>query len=801
MNYFAVAFRRLARNKSQTFLNVAGLAVGIGACVLIFVLVRFELSYDNFHPNHQRIYRLVSVPFKEGSPLGSGPGVPLPVARALRAEYPAVEKVASIFARDGQVTVPASDGRAKKMFDEEGTAYYAEPEFFEIFRFDWLSGEPKSLAAPNTVALSRETAVRYFGDWKTAIGKTIQFNNADLFKVVGILKDAPENTDFPLKLVFGYRSLMNVDLNDWQGTYSRGYTFVRLSPRISVAGFNSGLRDFVTRHTPPGLERRGVVAQPLAEMHQDERFGNFSGRTFSRGLTRSLVLTAVFLLIIACVNFVNMATASAVKRSRETGIRKVLGSSRRRLVWQFMGEAALVSILAAAVALSLAAAALPFLNSLLGVHLRLQLTEGYLLLFLCLITAGTTLMAGIYPAFILSGFNPVDTLKDSFAARIAGGLTLRRGLVVLQFGIAQVLIIGMLVVSGQLRFLQHTVLGFDPSGVVNVPIPSDSVSKRKMEIVKRELLRLPGVERVSFSTFSPMDNDFWSNQFKFDHSGHKTDFQAFFKWADADFFEMYRPVIVAGRSYQPSDTLREYVVNETMVRRLGIRDPREILGKEINIWDQLRGPVVGVVKDFFTNSLQTPVTPIVMGCWKDSYGMAGIKLRGEDAGGAGVKTTLAAIERIWRTAYPDYVYSYQFLEEKIGSYYKEERKLSELYQVFAGIAIFISCLGLYGLISFMAARRRKEIGVRKVLGASVANVVVLLSSEFTVLVGVAFVVAAPVAFYLTHRWLQAFAYRIRPGVGVFALTIAASLLITWITVGYRTFMAAVANPASALRSE
>jgi len=316
-----------------------------------------------------------------------------------------------------------------------------------------------------------------------------------------------------------------------------------------------------------------------------------------------------------------------------------------------------------------------------------------------------------------------------------------------------------------------------------------------MDVVRQELLQLPGVERVSFSTFSPLDNEIWSNQFKFDHSTHKTEFQAYFKWADADFFPLYRPVIVAGRIYQPSDTLREYVVNETLVRSLGIRDPKDILGKEINIWDQLRGPVVGVVRDFNTNSLQKPIKPIVMGCWKGAYGMAGIKLRADPA------PTLAAIERIWKTTYPDYVYSFQFLEEKIASYYREEEKLSELYRVFAGIAILISCLGLYGLISFMAAQRTKEIGVRKVLGASVANLMVLLSKEFTVLIGVSFAVAAPVAWLLMHPWLGSFAYHIRLGAGVFLLSAAVSVIVAWVTVGYRTYRASMANPAKAIRNE
>ena len=799
--YFSFLIRRLGRNKTYTLLNVVGLAVGIAACLLIFLLVRFELSFDDFHSNPDRIYRLVSVPYRIGSPLGASAGVPLPVARALRADLPAAERVAAIFGRDGQVTA----GREKK-FQEEGGVYYAEPDFFRIFNFRWLEGGPSTLESPNTVALTRETASRYFGDWRGAVGKSIQFDNKDLFRVTGILEDIPANTDFPLKVVLSYSSLKNVDLMDWQGTYGRGYTFVRLAPGTGAARFDEALRELVNRHTPRGLERRGIVAQPLAEMHRDGRYGNFSGRTFSGELIRSLILTAIFLLVIACVNFINLSTVQAVKRSRETGIRKVLGSGRRQLMWHFIGEAGFYTLLAIVLAVGAAAMVLPYLNGLLRLDLRLGFENWGVWAFLGILAVTTSAMAGIYPALVISGIRPVKAIRNEVTIK---GISLRRGLVVLQFCIAQVLVVCVLVVSSQMNFFRQVSLGFDQSSIVNVPIPNDSVSLRKMEHVRKQLLAQPGIERVSFSTFSPLDNEIWSNQFKFDHSATKTNFQAFFKWADADFFSTYRPELIAGHVYGPSDTLQEYVVNETLVHQLGFRDPKEILGKEINIWDQLRGPVVGVVRDFYTNSMQKPIAPIVMGCWKDSYAMAGIRLKaaGAGAGPAGgekaenTAATLAAIERIWNAAYPDYVYSYQFLDEKINGYYEGEGQLSRLYRLFAAIAILISCLGLYGLVSFMAVQRTKEIGVRKVLGASVMDVVVLLSGELTLLVGIAFVVAAPLGFWVMHRWLEGFAYRVSPGIGLFVAALAISVILSWVTVGYRAFRAAAANPIRALRSE
>ncbi|HLZ89771.1 MAG TPA: ABC transporter permease, partial [Puia sp.] len=687
-NYFKVAFRTLFRNKGYTLLNGAGLSVGIGACLMIFLLVRFELSYDNFHPDRDRIYRLVSAPYRPGSPLGMGAGAPLPAAQALRLEYPQLEKVAAIFGRDGQVTVLDDKKEAGKKFNEEGDVYFAESAFFDIFRFHWLAGDPRTaLTAPNTVALSRETAVKYFGDWRTGVGRVIKFNNKEIYQVTGILQDVPANTDFPLKVVFSYSSLTNVDLTDWQGIYGRGYTFIRLPRGLAASRMNAELRDLVNRHTAAGRERRGIELQPLADMHFDGRFGNYSGRTFSRELIASLCLMAAFLLIIACVNFVNLATAQAVRRSQEVGIRKVLGSTRGRLIRQFMGEAGLITLLAVAAALCLTATALPLLNDLLKTDITLQLSDPPLLGFLSLVTMAATLMAGLYPALFLSRCSPVTSLKNKLTTNTPGGISLRRGLVVLQFCIAQVMIICVLVVSGQTAYFRHASLGFDKASIVNVPIPNDSLSQLKMNTVRQELLRIPGVQSVSFSTFSPLDNDIWSNQFKFDHSKTKTDFQAYFKWADADFFQTYQPVLVAGRLYGPSDTLREFVVNETLVKKLGLRQPKDILGKEINFWDERRAPVVGVVRDFHTNSMQDPIRPVVMGVWKETYGMAGIKLRPANVG-----QSLAAIEKVWNAAYPDAVYSYQFLDEKIDNYYKEEGKLSVLYRVFAGIAILISCL-------------------------------------------------------------------------------------------------------------
>jgi putative ABC transport system permease protein len=439
---------------------------------------------------------------------------------------------------------------------------------------------------------------------------------------------------------------------------------------------------------------------------------------------------------------------------------------------------------------------LPFLNQLLGTKIVMHIDPA-ILVFLMIVTGLVTVLSGLYPALVLSGFNPITALKSKFTNRTTGGISLRRGLVILQFTLAQALIIGTLIVVSQMNYFKTAQMGFDKEAILNIPIPNDSISLTKMTAFKTELLQQAGIKNVSFSTFSISDNAHWGSDFNFDNSVKASGFDADLKWADADVFKTFDLQMVAGRAYRPSDTIREFVVNETMVKNLGIRNPDQIIGKKLSFWDgQLKGVIVGVVKDFNGTTMAKPIAAVVMSTWKDVYQTMAVKLQPGDP-----RNTLSIIEKLWNNAYPESVYEYQFLDEKIADFYKQENQLSELYKIFAGIAIFISCLGLYGLVSFMATQRKKEIGIRKVLGASVANIVYLFSREFTLLVCISFLIAAPLAYYFMHHWLENFTFRISIGMGIFIITILASVSIAWITVGYRAFRAAMANPVTSLRSE
>jgi hypothetical protein len=413
------------------------------------------------------------------------------------------------------------------------------------------------------------------------------------------------------------------------------------------------------------------------------------------------------------------------------------------------------------------------------------------------VTCSVTLLSGFYPALILSGFNPVAAIKNNTSQRIAGRLGLRRGLVVLQFAIAQVLIIGMLIVVSQMEYLWSAPLGFNKDGVLLVPVSNDSLDLPKLNVLKSRLSARAGILDVSFSAFTPIDDSHWTSDFTFDNSGKSTDFEADLKWADPEFFKTYNVRFVAGRVYSPSDTVRGFVVSEMLLKELGIRNPEEGLGKNISFWKgQIVAPIVGVVRDFHSRSLVRPLAPMVFGAWKAEYQVANIKLDIRDS-----DDILRYVKTVWEETYPDRVFESRFLDQKIEGFYRDQTKLSQLTKIFAALAIFISCLGLYGLVSFMAARRTKEVGIRRVLGASVGNIVQLFSLEFTALTGIAFLIAAPVSYFTMQGWLEDFAFRIDPGAGTFILALLGSAFLAWCTVGYRALRAAMVNPAKSLRYE
>jgi len=804
-NYFKTAWRSLLRNKSYAAINVAGLTIGIAACLLIFLIVKFETSFDNFHANKEHIYRVLT--------LNSGPdgitresGTPLPVAEGLRADFPALKGVAEIFRNDGShYTVQNADGSKKKF--KEDDAYYVEPQFYSIFNFGWLAGDKKTaLAGPNAIILSQDEAEKFFGDWHNAMGKIVRYENKTDLKVTGIVQNSPANTDFPLKLAVSYATIHQkgsdfyYNLKDWVSTFGDNNCFVVLPNNMSVSRFNADLVAMAKRRKPAPYNTTAPFAlQPLSDMHYDTETSVFSGHTFSKQWLDVISLIGLFLLVIACVNFINLATAQAVNRSKEVGIRKVLGSNRKQLAAQFITETFIITLFAVTLAVGVAGLALPFLNQLLDIKLSSAfISEPVLWLFLTGVIILVTLLSGLYPAMIISGFNPITALKNKVMARKATGVSLRQVLVVFQFCIAQVLVIGTLVVVYQMQYFHNKSLGFNKDAIINVQFPGDSLSRTKLSTLRNELLQQPGIQDISYSFASPSDNNGWGTDFKYDNAPKQTPFSASMKWADAEYFKLYGLKFVAGGPYKSNDTITGWVVNQTLLAKLGVTNPEKAIGKYIKLWDDphKNRQIVGVIKDFNVRSLKDAIPPVLMGSWSNVYQRLSIKISPQN-----VPQTLAGIKKTWEATFPDGIYEYQFLDKKIADFYKSEDQLSQLYKIFAGIAIFISCLGLFGLISFMAVQRVKEVGIRKTLGASVGHIVYLFSKEFTLLIIIAFAISAPVGYYFMHKWLQGYIYRITIGPGIFITAILASVFIAWLTVGYKATRAALANPVESLKSE
>jgi ABC-type antimicrobial peptide transport system permease subunit len=812
-NHFKTAFRSLTRNRNYTVINIAGLAVGIAVCMMIFIVIQFQTSFDNFHAKKDRIYRvLTEYHHADAGTISYGKDVPFPMPRGLKTAFPQIEQVAPVFAsHDDKLLIPDNNGTIIKQFKEDKGLFFTEPSFFKIFDFPLLAGSYESLKEPNNVLLTKEIAEKYFGNWKRAIGKTIKLelggylfeHGSDILKVSGILATIPANTDFQFKLVVAYGtgatgSVMGTN-TDWEDRTNSGFgCYVLMPPGISVDRFNQQLGAYSRKVESPD-DKDSHIIQPLRAVHYDTQTGNYNNKAISQELLNVLWLIAAFILLIACVNFINLSTAQAVNRAKEVGVRKVLGSNKPQLQIQFIIETFLIVAVAVILASVMTVLALPYLNDLLELSLSFNITgDPAIIVFLLTVTIVVTALAGFYPSIVLSRFNPVNALKSKITANTTKGISLRRGLVVFQFIIAQALIIGTLIIVQQMNYFMDQPLGFDKDAIINVPFRVDSAWNSKADYLKQQLLSLNGVQAVSFSSNTPVEdaNDIWST-FKFDHATKDEDFKAITKFADDEYVPTYKLQLVAGRNLQPAKMTREFLVNESLVRSLGLKKPEDILNKEISIWsDKIKCPVVGVLKDFNDRSLRNDLAPLLITTNSTMYSQAGIKLST-----ANISSTLQSVKAIWKKTYPDFVYEYKFLDDKIAGFYKQESQLSQLYKIFAAIAIFLSCLGLYGLASFMAVQRIKEVGIRKVLGASAGNIVYLFSKEFILLITLAFTIATPIAWYYMHQWLQDYAYRISISWWLFAAGGIVAVIIALATISFQAVKAALANPVKSLRTE
>lgn len=792
-NYIKIAWRNLVKNKSYALINVVGLSLGIACSILIFSLIHFELSYDNFHQNSDRIYRLTTEFHNEE--IDHNQAVPSPLGKAFRNDFSFAEKTARCISYNGSlISIPGT--KENKKFIEDRGVSFAEPAFFEILNFPIIEGNKTSpLNEPNSAILSEKIAAKYFGK-ENPLGKRIRFENKIDFTVKAVMKNIPGNTDIKEEIYLSYHNLKEYNKwigsdSSWQGVYSGSLCYTRLKPGIKKADVEKSLLSTVKKYYKEDDVKEWVFKLlPLANSHTDP---SNEGKNDHKNLW-ALGLIGCFLIITACVNFINLATAQALNRSKEVGIRKVLGSLRSQLFWQFIAETAILTAIALALAYALSQMALPYLNELFQIEMQISVIKTWQLpVFLLLLFVLVVLLAGSYPGLVLSRFQPIDALKGCLSQKHIGGFSLRRILVVVQFAISQILIIVTIVVANQMSYSKTADLGFNKDAIIVLPVPVKETMK--ISTFKNRLASIPGVEQISFCYQPPAANSNNNTSLSYNNRPKDELWSVNMKEADENYLKLFGLKLIAGRNLYPSDTIREYIVNENFVKKLGIRNPAEVIGKMAKLSGKTF-PIVGVIKDFNNYSFRDEISPVAFYSNMIGFNNCAIKINL-----AKTAVLLPSFEKLWNETFPEYVYSYRFMDDRIAEFYEQDQTMLKLLQFFAGIAIFIGCLGLYGLVSFMAVRKTKEIGVRKVLGASIISILWLFGKEFGKLLLLAFVFAAPLAWWAMHKYLEDFKYRIPIGAGIFLTAFGCTLLIAIFTVGYRSAQAALSNPVKSLRTE
>jgi hypothetical protein len=787
LNYFITALRNIRRRFGFTLINVFGLALGVASCLLIFLVVRYELAYDAYHSKADRIYRV------NHHSIDYNPGTSPAVAAAMRNDFPEL-LVTEFFYDNGMVRI------GNDRFNEKHFAFVDE-NVPRVFDYQWVAGDPKTaLSAPDCIVLTEKMAKKYFGS-KDAMGQRINLENQWDCKVTGIIRDLPGNTSLPLDFMVSMATIKTDLANMIKGGYFNiaggNYTYICLPEHYPVQRVRDRIHSFMEKNWGKDIaDHATLLLQPLREVHFDQKYLDIPlSPTTSRQTYWALAGIALFIIITACINFINLATGQAATRAKEVGVRKVLGARRPQLIGQFIGETAVQVIVAMIIGVAVAALLTPLLAGWLDIAIHAtELEDAPVIGLLAALVVVIIPLAGLYPAFVQSAYRPVISLKGA-PAQSTGGLTLRRGLVIVQFGISQLMIIGTIIVARQMDFFQNRDLGFNKDFVVSFPI-NDSAHR---QVMWQQLSATPGISAISFSSGAPSYPAQWTG-YDAPQFGVTGENVTEIKFVDEHFIRMFGITLLAGDSIVKSnikrgDTSANVIVNETMINTLHIQDPAKAIGQSI-LLGKFRCNITGVVRDFQEESKHKKRRPCILVYLDNRFGTASVRVNPHN-----MDATIAHIGKLWTAMYPDQLFEYDVLDDHIAAYYRQEQKVYTAFRIFSFIAIFIGCIGLYGLIAFATLQRTREVGIRKVLGASVPNILFLFGREFIWLILLAFVVAAPLAWLAMHSWLTNFAYRIDIGWGTFVIGAGVSFLIAGLTISYKTIAAAFANPVRSLRTE
>lgn len=790
-NYLKIAFRNLWRHKAFSFINIMGLAVGMAACFLIFLYVSFELSYDSFHKKAPNIYRLVTDVKTPSETIHAGI-TSWPMAPNIKADFPEVET----FTRVNRTSMLITKG--EKKFQEE-RVLWADSTFFKMFDFELSKGNPVTLLKdPFSVVLSQTAAKKYFGD-ADPLGQTLKLYDYYDATVTGVMDDIPENSHIKADIVVSMSSLtqsINPD-QDQQWSNFDATTYLLLKPGADPRALEKKFPDFLERRNGKEMQESQMFftlfLEPLTDVYLNpNRDDQIENGSISNVYTFSII--AVFILLIACFNFVNLTTARSAERAKEVGIRKVVGAERFQLMKQYIGESLILSIISFVLAIILTALLLPMFNELAGKAVSTGILSDLnkvLLLFGAAIGIG--LLAGIYPALVLSSFKPIVVLKGRFATSNKG-ILLRKGLVVAQFTISIGLIIGTIVVYNQMKFMRSQDLGFSKDQMLVLDTQNDP----GRDALKVEISKLPHVKSATLSSTVPGGSHSTAYSEIENSKGELQVANVDLYFVDFDYIPQYKIKVVAGRPFSRefrTDTTQAMILNEAAVKFLGYSSSQEAVGKRFKQWGR-EGKIIGVIKDFHYQSLQESIEPLSLRIEPSRSNLLSINVAA-----AQLPQTIAAIENKWQSIMPNRPFSYYFLDEFFDRQYRSEERFGKLFLNFSILAIFISCLGLLGLASYSIIQRTKEIGIRKVMGASVSSIINLLSKDFLLLVLISFLIAAPLAWYLMSGWLKDFAYRIDINWWMVAIAGVIALLIALLTISYQAIRAAITNPIKSLRTE
>jgi putative ABC transport system permease protein len=811
-NYLKIAYRNLLNKRGFSLINIIGLSIGMTCCLLIFQYVAFEYSFDRFHQNGKDIYRVLQAYAPKGNEIEMGHAYTAQaLAPALKEGVPEILEITRVHSEDAVLSNPA---HPEKVFEDDGILY-VDPGFTTIFSFPLLSGDENRKLLPGTTLISESAARKYFSNEK-AEGQVLEISGRvkKSYTVIGILKDLPANSHLQFDILLPIQDLISTGnyLTEPEGGWSWNNftTYIQVRPQADKKVVEDKMTTIFLTHRGDQIREQGftaaIRAQPLSDIHlNSEITGAGSVAAGSYRTVYFFLIVGMITLVIALVNYVNLATARAVNRSREVGVRKVAGAKRGQLILQFLTESALTNLAAATLALTLAAALIPVVNDLAETQLTVELWQnpGFWIAFSLTVLTGT-LLAGLYPAFVLSSFNPATVLKGR-SSYLAAHLWLRRTLVVIQFAASIVLLAGTVIVYNQLSYMRNMDIGLNLEKVFTVRAPRVLAENIDREVILQtflqELRKVPGIQQAAISSSVPGGGFIWNGaQTRKATDDPSNAIRGVATLIDTAFAQLYHLKLVAGQEFgditMPTDENAPWaiMINETAAKQLGFASVADAVDESLFVGDY-QARVIGVYKDFNWTSGHEAQQPIIFGSTETG---AHISLRLGSSDLAGV---ISRVQNVYNQLFPGNVFNYSFADQAFDLQYRNDQRFANLFSIAAGMTIFIACLGLFGLVAFTAQQRTKEIGMRKVLGATIGSIVGLLGKDFLKLVLIGFVIAVPATWYIMSQWLENFAYRTDIGPGIFVLSGTIAMLIALVTVSWQSFKAAAANPVNSLRNE